>query len=110
MNTKLIWFILNLIILIYGIYLRTIAPDGAIVLVYLMYVITFPLGFFVQLFLPLTTLIAVPLILIAKFFSVADFMIEDIILPWFSFLLLGYIQWFILIPKIKNWWKPKSKK
>ena len=108
MKVKLIWFILNLAILAYGIYLRSIAPDGAIVFVYLEYLITFPLGFFAQVVSPFTTIVAIPIILIIKLFNVSDPMIEDIIVPWFAFVLLGYIQWFILIPKTKKWWKDRK--
>lgn len=103
MKIKLIWFILNLAILAYGIHLRSIAPDGAVVFVYLEYLVTFPLGLFVQFISPFTTIIAIPIILIIKIFNVPDSMIEDIIVPWFAFVFLGHIQWFILIPKIKKW-------
>ena len=109
MKIKLIWFFLNLAILIYGLYLRSIAPDGAIVFAYLEYLITFPLGFFVQFVFPFATIISIPIILITKLFNVSDPMIEDIIVPWFAFVLLGYIQWFILVPKIKKWWSEKYK-
>ena len=102
LNINFLWFFLNIAILVYGIYLRQIAPDGAIVFIYLMYFVSFPLGF------------AVPFVFVCMdkcvgydiniHYSSFPIMI-DILIPWVLFLIAGYLQWFILIPKIKKYWK-----
>jgi hypothetical protein len=67
-----------------------------------MYAITFPVGFIVPIILPFIAIISVPILLIAKLLGIETYIIEDIIFPWIGFLLLGYIQWFIFIPKLKK--------
>jgi len=105
-NTKfIVWLFLNIAILVYGIYLRQIAPDGAIVFIYLMYLVSFPLGF------------AVPFVFVCMdmcvgydinvHYSSFPIMI-DILIPWVLFLIAGYLQWFMLIPKIKKYWKKRK--
>ena len=101
----IVWLFLNIIILIYGIYLRKISPDGAIVFVYLMYMISFPLG------------LTVPFVFVCidkcmgydinKYYDNFPILI-DISIPWTLFLIGGYLQWFILLPKIKKRWREKQ--
>jgi len=47
------------------------------------------------------SIISVPILLIAKLLCIETYIIEDLVFPWIGFLLLGYIQWFIFIPKLK---------
>jgi len=103
MNKKIIWLSLNILILIYGIYLRSIASDGAIVFAYFLYFITFPLGFITPFIMPIITFLIGPIVLVLKLFNVNTYIIIDIIIPWISLLLVGYIQWFMLMPKINKW-------
>ncbi len=99
-NKKLLfWFFLNGGALLIGFYLRSKDADGALFFLYLMYFITFPMGFFA------------PIIFICISKYIYDFnqlynsfpFIVDIFIPWILFVLLGYLQWFVIIPKIKRY-------
>jgi hypothetical protein len=97
----IIWIFVNIVILIYGTYLREIASDGAIIFVYLLYVISFPLGLIVPfVFVCIDKCIGYDINIYYDKFPV----VIDIFVPWILFLIAGYLQWFILIPRIKKWW------
>ena len=101
----MLWLFFNIVILMYGIYLRSIAPDGAIVFAYLMYLISFPLGIVVPfVFFCIDRCIGYNINAYYDSFPI----IIDIFIPWTLFLLTGYLQWFILIPKIKKYWREKK--
>ncbi len=103
---KFLWLFLNILTLIYGIYLRSIAPDGAVIFIYLMYIISFPLGFLVPFaFVCIDKCIGYNINIYYNSFPI----LIDIVIPWILFLMAGYIQWFVLIPKIKKWWKNSGK-
>jgi len=99
-NIKLIiWLIFNIIILIYGTYLRHIGPDGAVVFIYFMYFISFPLGLVIPfVFVCIDKCIGYDINIYYEDFPI----IIDIFFPWVLFLFVGYFQWFVLIPKIKK--------
>ena len=100
MKIKIIWLLLNICILLYGIYLYEIHPDGAIALTYLMFIVSFPLGFFATYIL----------FFISKFNFLETLLqsypfVQSIIIPWIIFVIFGYIQWFIIFPKIRKYLK-----
>jgi hypothetical protein len=98
----IIWIIINILALIYGEYLIQGHKDGLIVFTYIMLLISFPFGF-----------IFIYIILIVEYlFKTLNIDIprppnEEVLLliEWVEFVIAGYIQWFIIIPKIKNWWR-----
>ena len=101
----LVWLFLNILILIYGIYLRSTAPDGAVIFIYLMYIISFPLGFLVPfVFVCIDKCIGYNINIYYNSYPI----LIDIVIPWILFLIVGYIQWFALIPKATKWWKNKA--
>jgi len=92
-----IWLFLNIIILIYSLYLRYLDPDGAIIFAYIMYIISFPLGFIVPfVFVCIDKCIKYDINIFYRNFPI----LVDIIIPWFLFVIVGYIQWFVIFPKI----------
>jgi len=102
-NRKLIiWLVLNILILIYGTYLRLIGPDGAIVFILFMYLISFPLGLIVPfVFVCMDKCIGYDINIYYKSFPI----IIDIYVPWVLFLFAGYLQWFFLFPKLFSYLK-----
>ena len=102
MQWKVIWIFLNIIVLLLGLYLRTIAPDGAIVFIYLIYFISFPIGLIVPFIF-----IYLDIYFNFNIYYESYPILIDIFIPWIVFLIAGYIQWFIIIPKIKNYLKKK---
>ncbi len=100
----IVWLLLNIMVFIYGTYLRQIDPDGAIVFIYLMYIISFPLGLVIPfVFACIDKCIGYNINTHYDSFPI----LIDIIIPWILFFIAGYLQWFILIPKIKKWWTKK---
>jgi hypothetical protein len=95
-----IWLLINICILLYGITLYKIHPDGTIVLVYLMLLLTLPLGYIVIYILYIFSKVG----LFGTLFQHYP-ILESIILPWVFFVVFGYIQWFILLPKIIEYTK-----
>jgi len=98
---KIIWFSIHIIAIIYFSYLHaTIHKDAAIPFIYLMFLLSFPLGFIV------------PFIFIALLSHIHiahDYLfLTDIVLIGILCMIVGYIQWFILIPKIKKYLKKKK--
>jgi len=97
-SKRITWLILNITILIFGFYY------GQIVLAYLMVIITFPFGMLVLYFLSLFELFL-------NYFhiDVINSTNETIILvsQWIIMLISGYIQWFILLPKVIKFFKKK---
>ena len=103
---KGIWFSINLIILIYAIYLYQIDKDGAIVFAYLMFLVSFPLGFAVPfVFICMDTCVGYDINMHYDSFPI----VIDIFIPWVLFLIAGYLQWFIILPKILKYFRSKSK-
>ena len=93
-NKKIIWLIINIFIFLIGLIY------GQIPFTYLMTLITFPSG-------------------IIFLFSISIFNIDTVlynnelivlILEWLMLLFIGYLQWFIIIPKIKIYFLKKNKK
>jgi len=101
---KIIWFTIHIIAIIYFSYLHaTIHQDAAIPFIYLMFLLSFPLGFIV------------PFIFIALSYIFPNIHIThnylfltDIVLIGILCMIIGYIQWSILIPKIKKYLKKKK--
>ena len=101
---KIIWFIFNIAILIYFSYIHvTIHYDAVIPFFYLMLLMTFPTGFIVPYISYLLSFI-LPFIGVESPYMV----IYDIVIPWLFFVPIGYIQWFILLPKIRKYLKSKK--
>ena len=103
-NTKIIWLLVNVLILAYGIYLRNLNPDGTLIFLYLMYFVTFPMGYVVPLIF----------ICISECFGISIYdqkhlLFSDITVPWVSFIFIGYLQWFVVFPKIISFLKKRKK-
>jgi len=101
---KVIWFSINIFILIYFSYLHiAIHHDTTIPFIYLILLFTFPLGFIVSYILYFLSFLL-------QFIGEDSpyLVIDSIIIPWCFFLLVGYVEWFILIPKIKLYFKNKK--
>ena len=102
---KIIWLSVNIMILLYLLYLSTKGTDWGMVFAFIMYAMTFPIGFvvpYIYIFIDKYTDINM------VYFRESYPIMEGIILPWSLFLIVGYLQWFILIPKIKKWWKKRK--
>jgi len=96
---KVLWFVINFFIMLYFSYYHvTIHWDAAIPFVYLMFLITFPSGLIIPFIYMLLSYI-LPTYNAGNPYSV----IGDIIIPSLLFSIIGYIQWFIIVPKIKNY-------
>ena len=98
---KILWFVVNIMIIVYFSYLHyTIDKDAVIPFVYL---ITFPSGFLIPYLYMFSSYL--------NTFSIKNALyISDIIIPGILFMIIGYIQWFILLPKIKKDFKSKKEK
>jgi len=104
MKKKITWFIFHIIAIVYFSYMHiTVHYDAAIPFIYLMLLLSFPLGFLVPfIFIPLSYIL--PTIHTGSNYL---FLI-DIVLTGILFMIIGYIQWFILLPKIRNYFRKKD--
>lgn len=104
---KGIWIVICFIVLFVSFYYFSPEPknDIGIFLIWSMLVLAFPMGF-----------------VVAAVFSLIAFMLADmagitwgssylfIFIVWFGFFAAGYLQWFVLVPKLVLWIKSKSEK
>lgn len=102
---KIIWLVLNIAIIVYFSYAHvTIHYDAAIPFFYLMLLLTFPIGFIVP-FVAYFLSFILPSVPVENPYS----FIDGIVVPGVVFIAVGYIQWFILLPKIRKYLKSKKK-
>ena len=105
-SLKLIWLLLCISSLILTLYLFKFcgSDDSEIILIYSMIFLTFPIGFIAAMIL--TGLIFISehnfgiIVVTSAFFIVTE---------WIFFLLFGYLQWFVLIPKVISVTKKRKK-
>ena len=92
---------MNILILTCGFYC------GQIVFAYLMLLITFPIGI---LFLFIMTILE----LLFNYLNIDIFShnseVAILVIQWIMMFLIGYFQWFILIPKIISYFKKRNEK
>ncbi len=81
----------------------TVHYDAAIPFIYLMFIVSFPLG------------LSVPYIFILLSYILPELhtgsnylFLYDIVLIGILFMAIGYIQWFILVPKIQQYFRKKK--
>jgi len=98
---KILWFIINFIIMIYFSYVHiTVHIDAVIPFIYLMFLLTFPSGFLIP-----YLYILLSYILPTYQTDNPYLVINDILIPSLLFTIIGYIQWFIIVPKIRNYYR-----
>ena len=85
----LIWTAATFLILLYMISLYSIHRDASLILMQMMIFLTFPSGLIV--FNYFGGIYYVPL---------GGDMVADLIIPWLSFTIFGFFQWFVLLPMI----------
>jgi len=104
MKKKITWFIFHIIAIVYFSYMHvTVHYDAAIPFIYLMLLLSFPLGFAVPfIFIPLSYILP-------EIHTGSNYLfLIDIVLSGILFMFIGYLQWFILLPKIRNYFKKKT--
>jgi len=82
-------------------YYVTLDWDAAIPFVYLMFLLTFPSGFIIP-------FIYILFSYISPTYQTSISVIDNIVIPSLLFSIIGYIQWFIIIPKVKKYLKNKD--
>ena len=89
---KFIWLLLSVLVLVLSLYFFEVkqSQDSEIFLIYAMLVLSFPLGLLASLILSLYSFLNG---------AIAGISILVLVLEWLMFLLFGWIQWFVLIPK-----------
>ena len=103
---KVLWFVINFFIMLYFSYYHvTVHWDAVIPFVYLMFLLTFPSGFIIP-----YLYILLSYILPTYHTGNPYLVIGDIIIPSLLFTIIGYIQWFIIVPKVRNYFKKRAKK
>ena len=101
---ELLWLIVNMIIIFYFSCAHyTIDKDAVIPFFYLMFLLTFPIGSS----LPYIYIFMVWLFPVYP--KQEELFIIDIIIPGIGFALLGYLQWFVLVPKLRNYMNSSKK-
>ena len=104
---KYLWFVIDLLIITYFSYMHiTVDKDAAIAFIYFMLILTFPSGFLAIFILFMISYLELWVYSIEKHHHVL--FIYDIVIPGILFYLAGYVQWFILIPNIKHYFKSQK--
>ena len=107
MKVKTLWLIINIIAIGYFSYVHyTIDKDAMIPFTYIMFLTTFPIGivFATPFYFVMEAFIGYEEVL--KNYSLFIF---DIFIPGILFMVGGYIQWFVIVPKMKRYFKSKNK-
>jgi len=104
MKKKIAWFIFHTLTIIYFSYIHiTVHYDAAIPFIYLMFIVSFPLGLLVPYIFILLSYI------LPELHTGSNYLfLYDIVLIGILFMAVGYIQWFILVPKIQQYFKKKK--
>lgn len=103
---KGIWIITCVAVLLVSFYYFSPDPknDIEIFLIWSMIFLSFPIGYVVAVFFNLVA------IFLIKFSGVTlSNSYLSIFIVWFTFFAAGYVQWFVLAPKLVQWIKNKKK-
>jgi hypothetical protein len=105
---KFLWFLLAILVLCIVLWFWAPGParEAEALLIYGMVALSWPLGLF-GLFVIVVTL------QIAPSLQSSQSVLWAVLLPWFVWLALGYVQWFILVPilwkKLQWFRRPRNK-